>query len=73
MSSVLFFFFSCINFQFFSVFVSFLFTGVQKINPEENCPPPVRVRDWVAVRVRVGGQFSSREIVLEPFLPVENK
>ena len=36
--------------------------------PEENCPP-VRVRVWLRVRVRitVGGQFSLRVIVLEPF------
>ena len=37
--------------------------GNQTIAPEENCPP-VMVRVWV----RVGGQFSSGAIVLEPNL-----
>ena len=33
----------------------------------ENCPP-VRVRVWIMVRVsfRVGGQFSSGAIIVEP-------
>ena len=33
----------------------------------ENCPP-IRVRVWfrVGVRIRLGGQFSSGAIVLEP-------
>ena len=41
--------------------------GIRTIAPEESCPP-VRVRVWVRVRVsfRVGGQFSSEAIVLEP-------
>ena len=36
--------------------------------PGGNLPPPVRVRVWfrVSVRIRVGGQFSSGAIVLEP-------
>ena len=43
---------------------------VRTIAPEENCPlPPVRVRVWfrVSIKIRVGEQFSSREVVLEPF------
>ena len=51
-----------------SIYGACLWNGVQAITPEENCPP-FRVKSWVKVRRRigVGGQFSSGEIVLEPF------
>ena len=42
--------------------------GIRRTNPtEENCPP-VGVRVWFRVRVsfKVGGQFSTGAIVLEP-------
>ena len=41
--------------------------GVRTIAPEENCPP-VRVRVWfrVNVRIKVGGKFSLGAIVLKP-------
>ena len=47
------------------------FYGVRKIALEENCPP-VRVRVWfrISVRIRAGGQFSSRAIFLEPHFTV---
>ena len=41
------------------------FIGVRTIAPEKICPP-VRVWLRVMVRLRVGGQFSSGTIVLEP-------
>ena len=41
-------------------------TGVRKISPEENCSP---VRARVRVRIKVGEQFSSGAIVLEPTKP----
>lgn len=43
------------------------FIGVRTIAPEKICPP-VRVWLRVMVRLRVGGQFSSGTIVLEPVL-----
>ena len=35
------------------------FIGVRKVAPEKNCPPPVRVRIWfrISVRIRAGGNF----------------
>ena len=33
-------------------------TDVRLIAAEENCQPPVRVRVWVRVRIRLGGNFS---------------
>ena len=53
----------------FWFFVSFAFTGVRTIPRNEDCLP-IRVRFRVSfrVRARVGGA-----IVLEPFLPVEEK
>ena len=48
----------CFLVHFFEVFksISFMGHGIQKISPEENCPP-VRVGVWVTVRLifRVGG------------------
>ena len=35
--------------------------------PPRKTAPPVRVRVWVRVSFGVGGQFSSRAIVLEPY------
>ena len=56
--------------SFFLVLATFqgCFGGVRKIAPEENCPP-VRVRVWfrIRVRIRAGGQFSSGAFFLEPF------
>lgn len=43
------------------------FIGVRKIAPEK-IYPPVRVWLRVMVRLRVGGQFSTETIVLEPVL-----
>ena len=49
-----------------------LSNGVQKIVPEQNCPP-VRVRVWFTTSLRIraggggGGQFSSEAIFLDPF------
>ena len=40
--------------------------GIRTIAPEENCSP-AKVRVWVRVSFRVGGQFSLGPIVLEPF------
>ena len=42
--------------------------GIRTIAPDENCPLPVRVRVWfkVSVKIRVGEQFTSGAIVLEP-------
>ena len=52
----------------FFYIVCCIFKGARTIAPEKNCPP-VRVRVWfrVSVRIRFGGQFSSGAIVLEPF------
>ena len=46
----------------------YMVMGVQKIAPEENCPP-VRVRVWfrINVGIRAGGQFSLGAIFLEPW------
>ena len=40
------------------IVISTIVRGVRKIVPEENCPP-VRVRVWfrISVRIRAGGQF----------------
>ena len=53
--------------------LSYVFLPVSGQLPEGNCPP-VRVRVWfrISVRIRVGGQFFSGVIVLEPFLPAHN-
>ena len=44
-----------------------LYSGIRTIAPEENCPL-VMVRVWVRVRFKVGGEFSSGVIVLEPYI-----
>ena len=72
MSSVFFFFLSSIIFYLFSVFCFFCFYRCPG-NCTRGKLPPVRVRVTVWVRAGVVGQFFSGAIVLEPFLPVENR
>ena len=66
------FFFLLLIFISFLFFISFVFICVWTIAPRKIAPPPGQGQG-LGQRLGLVGHFSSGAIVVEPFLPVENK